>query len=37
MLKFAVATLKRHILAQTASFDVFCVDVPGGVVAEGDC
>ena len=36
MLNFGFMTLKRHILHRTASFDVFCVDVRGGVLAVGD-
>jgi len=37
MLNFGFATPKRHILAQNRVFDVFCVNVRGGVLAVGDC
>jgi len=36
MLKFGFATPKRHILVQNRVFDVFCIDVRGGVLAAGD-
>ena len=38
MLNFGFATPKRHMISlrRTASFDVFCVDVRGGVLAVGD-
>jgi len=37
MLNFGFATLKGTSLHRSASFDVFCVDVRGGVMAVGDC
>ena len=37
MLNFGFATPKGTSLRRTASFDVFCVDVRGGVLAVGDC
>jgi len=36
MLNFVFATPKGTSLRRTASFDVFCVDVRGGVLAVGD-
>jgi len=35
MLNFAFETPRRHKLAQNRVFDVFCVDVRGGVLAVG--
>jgi len=36
MLNFGFFAPKRHILAQTAYFDVFCVDVRSSILAVGD-
>ena len=36
MLNFGSATPKGTSLRRTASFDVFCVDVSGSILAVGD-
>jgi len=36
MLKYGFGTPKGTFLHRTASSDVFCVDVRGGVLAVGD-